>query len=485
MSRHTARIVLDQISGRPALLAPQYAGAPILPEVTSNGLLADLRELSAADAPAEEARWVQRKRELLGVYGFGGDPDDSKPFAFGNGKAIIPVHGLLINRFAYSWSFCTGYNFIRNQLAAAVADPDVDGIVLDVNSYGGTAAGAPETAAAIYAARRSQGGKPILAVVDSNCFSAAYYVASQADRLVVTPSGSAGSVGVVMMHVDLSKALDDMGVKITFIQAGSHKTDGNPFEPLPDDVREEFQQSCDSIYDAFVADVARGRIINEQDIRDTEARCYLAEDALDLSLIDAIENPDDAVESFFSADPEEVEEELDDDTDPNDPDNPERNPAVAQKPTNQPAPGASAPQTEQQPQQAQHDTAAQAAATAAQAAADARTAERQRIQGIQGHAEAAGRESLASHLALNTDLSVEQAAGILAASPKQEAKTENTPAPQQTNHFKNAMDNTPNPNVGAGSGNGGTPGGQEMTPAQRILAAQTRATGVRPPQRTN
>lgn len=467
MSRQTARIALDQISGKPALLAPQYAGAGAIDEVTSNGMLADLRELARANVATEEQRWQDRKPELTSAYGYDDEAQDSKIFAFANGKAIIPIHGMLINRFNYSWSFATGYNFIRTQVEAARNDPDVDGIILDVSSYGGMCAGCPETADLIYASSARQGGKPIIAVVDANCYSAAYMLACSADRIVVTPSGGAGSIGVVVMHMDVSKALDEAGIKVTFIYAGAQKVAGNPYEPLSDAAKADYQSIVDTLYGKFVATVARGRGLDEQAVRDTEARCYLADEALTKGLIDAVQAPNDAVEAFFNTDPDAADPD-DDDTDP------ERNDDMsATKPTAEPvATAAPAP------------AAAPAGPDPVALAAEARTAERARISGIQGHAEAAGREALASHLALNTDMSVEAAAGILAASPKAAAPAAAAPASEvtsnATNHFQNAMANTPNPNVGAGGEPGS--GKTEQTGGNRILASQAKAFGFKPAQ---
>jgi hypothetical protein len=140
MSRYHARLVLEQISNRPVLIAPQFVRGTegALGPEQNWGIGAAIRDLAVADADAEEAAWTRRKIELAQAYSPGVGPSlDVKPFAFADGKAIIPVHGMLINRFPYSWGGATGYNFIRSQVAAAMSDPDVDGIIYDVNSYGG------------------------------------------------------------------------------------------------------------------------------------------------------------------------------------------------------------------------------------------------------------------------------------------------------------------------------------------------------------
>lgn len=457
MSRLTARTALDQVVGRPALIAPQYV-SPIggIGEGASSPMLSDLRELATADHDQEIAAAGARRASLASAY-FQDVPDQDKPFAFANGYAIIPIHGMLINRFTWSWGFVTGYNFIRSQVQAAEADDDVTGVIFDVNSYGGMVSGCQETADIIAAAK-----KPSVAVIDANCYSAAYFLASQANGIYVTPSGGVGSIGVVLMHLDCSKALDQMGLAVTFIIAGSHKVDGNSAEPLSDDAREAFQASVDATYDVFVATVATGRGMDEQAVRDTEARCYGADDALTLGLIDAIQNPSDAVESFFAG----CDADDEDDGTGDDPDNdpPEQQENSAMPPVNRTAPTATAT--------TETVSAEETARIQNAAASDARTAERARISGITQHAEAAGRTELAAYLAYDTDLSVEDAGKMLAKAPKAAAAA--PPAPgaeprQQPNRFAEAMGNTPNPNVGADGG--GAEETANVPASKRILAS--------------
>ena len=423
MSKYQARVALQQLVGHPALVAPAYVnqGVSIGSEVTSSLMLDDLRDLAALVEAEEIAKDAERRTVLASSYGY--EESGTKPFVFAEGNAIIPIHGLLINRFSGSYGFVTGYNFIRKQALAASADPDVKTIIYDVNSNGGTVAGCEETADLIYGLNAAQGGKPSVAVVDANCYSAAYMLASQADHIAITPSGGAGSVGVVMMHVDVSKALEDFGVKVTFIHAGEHKVDGNMFEPLSDEVKADLQAEVDAAYDTFVAKVARGRSISDEDVRETEARAYGAQDALALGLVDAVSNPSEAVASYTAAVA-------------TDDDQPESEENMALKP-------AAAADTEV-------TSAAAIEAAANTAALAARTAERQRVKGIQGHAEAAGRETLAAHLAMNTDLDVETAGGILAASPKAVAAA--VVDPKDENHFQKAMDKGKQPELGMSEG---------------------------------
>jgi len=447
VSKQLARTVVSGFNRQPAMLALAYAD--MLTEVVQN--------LSAASTKDENDAARDAQTTLLAAYGYH-STDLDKPFAYANGIAFIPIHGLLINRFSWSWGWVTGYNFIRNQLSAALDDEDVKAIIFDVNSGGGMVAGCFELAADIKASRDV---KPSVAVVDAACYSACYALASSATKIVCTPSGGVGSIGVVAMHLDYSKMFKDAGVTVSFIFSGDHKVDGNPYESLPAPVRADIQKSVDSTRKEFVTLVADNRGCDSKVVFDTEARCFTASEALSLGLIDAIAPPLEAVNAFLNelSDSEATMENDDMSTSAVKP-GAESTQATVTSPT----------------QQAANASAQQAAAPAVESAAtnqanasSERKAERERIQAIQSHAEAADRHKLASHLALNTDLSVEAAAGIMAAAPKEVAEVTQT-----ANAFEAAMNTSEHPNVGADAAAGG-----EKTAAQRILEAQAIATGVK------
>jgi signal peptide peptidase SppA len=136
--------------------------------------------------------------------------------------------------------------------------------------------------------------KPVVAVANSQMASAAYWLSSQVGskqlRLVASPGADAGSIGVFMMHQDLSEALAADGVKVSFIQAGRYKTESNPFEPLSDEAREHLQAQVDATYETFVAHVARGRGVAKSVARDGfgQGRMYHASQAADLGLVDRV-----------------------------------------------------------------------------------------------------------------------------------------------------------------------------------------------------
>lgn len=203
--------------------------------------------------------------------------------------AVIPVMGP-ITRYATPMSFlCGGASTeeISAALTEALSDPDVADIVLQIDSPGGTTDGIPELAAEIRAARER---KPITARVDTVAASAAYWLASQASRVEVTPSGSVGSIGVFGVHMDRSQQMAMAGVKPTIIAAGRYKTEANPYEPLSDEARAEIQRSVDAFAEMFIADVAAGRGTTAERVRAEfgEGRMVRARDAVTRGMADAV-----------------------------------------------------------------------------------------------------------------------------------------------------------------------------------------------------
>lgn len=213
--------------------------------------------------------------------------------------AVIPVLGTIAHRMEAFNSISspggTSTNLLANRLRQAVADPQVSAIVLDVDSPGGAVAGVPEVADIIAELKQS---KRIVAVANDMAASAAYWIAAAASEFVVTPSGQVGSIGVFMMHQDLSQMAEREGVKTTFIHAGPHKVEGNAFEPLSDEARAALQAKVDGYYDMFVKAVARGRGVPPAAVRDKfgGGRMLLAKDALAAGMVDRVETMDAVLE---------------------------------------------------------------------------------------------------------------------------------------------------------------------------------------------
>jgi signal peptide peptidase SppA len=203
--------------------------------------------------------------------------------------AVLPLSGTIFPRanIVSDVSGGTSCEMFASEFRSALADPNVRAIVLDVDSPGGLVSGVPELSAEIF---RARGTKPIVAQVNSLCASAAYWIASQADEIVVTPSGEVGSIGVLSLHVDRSAADEKAGNKYTYISAGQYKTEGNPHEPLSDEAREFAQSRVDDDHGMFAQGVARGRGVRVSLVRSSYGmgRVFGADEAVRLGMADRI-----------------------------------------------------------------------------------------------------------------------------------------------------------------------------------------------------
>lgn len=211
------------------------------------------------------------------------------PYPVVDGIAVIEIAGVLIHR--GSWigqsSGQTSYEGIAAQIDAAASDPSVRGIALDIDSFGGEVAGVFDLADRIRAIR---GSKPVWAFVAEHAFSAGYALASQGDRILLPRTGAVGSIGVVVMHADLSSQLDQDGVRVTLIHSGQHKVDGNPYAPLPEAVQGDIQREIDVLRFLFAETVAAGRAgrLSQEAALATEAATYRGADAVSAGLADEV-----------------------------------------------------------------------------------------------------------------------------------------------------------------------------------------------------
>ena len=175
----------------------------------------------------------------------------AKSYQVKNGIAILPVSGTLVHKLGTlrPYSGMTGYDGLTARLQMAVNDPDVRGILLDIDSPGGQAAGAFDCADMIYRLREQ---KPVWALCNDMACSAAMLLAAACTRRLVTQTAKIGSIGVMMAHTSYEKQLAQEGVDITLIYSGQHKVDGNSIQALPAGVRADFQRRIDqtSLYTA-------------------------------------------------------------------------------------------------------------------------------------------------------------------------------------------------------------------------------------------
>lgn len=274
--------VADRVLNRPLLLHPDKAAVIM-------GVLAGRIGIEGPDASRFEGDAPPQRDEngnvKTTIYG----SIKRAPYNVSGGVAIISVVGSLVNRGAWvgASSGVTSYEGVQYQLKTAAADTAVHAMVMDIHSPGGEAIGAFETGALV---REIAKTKKVIAVVNGMAASAGYAIASGASEIVTTESGLSGSIGVLMMHVDYSKWLDAEGIKPTLIFAGAHKVDGNSFEPLSDEVKSDIQAEVDHFYDLFLNTVAAGRgsRLDVAAARNTEARCFIGEAAVQAGLADRV-----------------------------------------------------------------------------------------------------------------------------------------------------------------------------------------------------
>lgn len=207
--------------------------------------------------------------------------------------ALIEVHGTLVQRQLglRPASGMTGYNAVRSNVCAALADPAVKAVALDIDSPGGDCAGLFDLTDAIYAAR---GKKPIWAILDETACSAGYAIAAATNRITVPRTGYAGSIGVICLHVDVTKMLEREGVTVTVLQFGERKADGQPVLPLSAAARSALQADVDALGEMFVGSIARYRGISPNRIRAQQAAVFLGAKARDAGLADAVMSPAEA-----------------------------------------------------------------------------------------------------------------------------------------------------------------------------------------------
>lgn len=366
ISRDKAQVILSVLAGRIGVNTPEasrFEGDDTIYDENGRAVRGD---------------WGERKR---------------KPYKVSNGVGIVTITGSLVNRGAWvgASSGLTSYEGIGHQIKTALADDAVHSVILDMHSPGGEAVGAFETAALV---RQLSSKKRTVAVVNGMGCSAAYAIPSGANEIVTTETGVSGSIGVVLLHADFSRQLDREGVTPTLIHAGAHKVDGNPFEPLSADVRDELQAEVDALYEAFLATVAKGRgsRLTAAAARKTEARTFIGKAAVDVGLADRVGTFEGVLAELSRAGGRTTVQNRRPSMDSND----------------QPAVNAGI-------SKADHDAAVNAAR--AEGVKMGATAERERISAIMNSDEARGRETSALNLCTNTDMSAEQAKSFLSTLP--------------------------------------------------------------------
>jgi len=425
--------VAARIFNTPLLIHPQKLDAiiaglgPRLLGVLQGDLRAEGADaIAPADALAPEL-FSTRRGERVREAGWPG-------YQIVEGVAVISANGALVHRTKLDAesNLLLGYNDMAMAVEHAMGNDAVHAVLMVWDSPGGEVQGAFEFADRMGAL----GGKPLVSIADGMAASAAYLGGSAKGKPYVTATGYAGSIGVVMRHVDFSRMLANEGIAVTHVFAGAHKIDGNPYQVLPESVRKDFQAEIDTLYGMFVATVAKNTGLSAEQVRGTEARVFMGQAAVEAGLAAGVTTTDALITELSG-----------------------------QRARTYPA-GTARQATSHQGASMSGTQAAAAGQASANAPAITQAdldkaraeghaagkaeglkegqeqgakAERERVSGILAHKEADGRGQLAVQC-IQQGLSVEQAGSLLAAAPKQAGGST----------FAAVMAATPNPQVKAG-----------------------------------
>lgn len=268
--------ILKAVEAEPWAILPKKLAtlAEILAAKADAGQIPTASDIEAADARVRG----ESRREVGGTV------------------AVLPMFGTMSRRMGMMGAMSGGLSVetFSKAFADLVDDESVSAIVIDVDSPGGSVYGIDELSQQIFDARSK---KRIIAVANQLMASAAFYVASAADELVVSPSGEVGSIGVYSLHFDFSERLEEDGVRVTIIKAGERKAEGNPYESLSEEAVEHMQSMVDAYYDQFIGAVARNRGITTAQVEANygQGLTFDAKRALSRGMVDRIATLDEVL----------------------------------------------------------------------------------------------------------------------------------------------------------------------------------------------
>jgi signal peptide peptidase SppA len=250
-------------------------------------------ELSQLEGLAGVVRSIDITQHLAAARA---NPPQPQPAKRQGNIAVIELTGALMKM---SPSLFAGTSTVeaRRQLRQAAADPAIKGILLFLDSGGGTAAGTEQLAAEILRARDA---KPVIAYVDDIAASAAYWAAASATRIVASPGAQLGSIGTYTIVADTSEQAIKQGVKIHVVRSTPLKGAGVDGAPVTAADLAQIQHRVDATNNLFVQGVALGRRVAIRRVTEqwADARVHIAAQAVAMGLADLVGTIDDAMAMF-------------------------------------------------------------------------------------------------------------------------------------------------------------------------------------------
>lgn len=212
--------------------------------------------------------------------------------SFGPAVGLIRVDGLIVaQRDPFAAASAASSREIVNHIRQAQGDPDVQALLLVVNSPGGSVVATDEIHHAL-----QEFSKPVVVAMGEIAASGGYYIAAAADWIVANPNTLTGSIGVISQFPDATGLLEKIGVDFVVITSGPRKDFGSPYREITAAERRYWQHLIDEVHDAFVDVVADGRDLPEQDVRRmADGSVYTGRRALELGLVDALGYEEDAL----------------------------------------------------------------------------------------------------------------------------------------------------------------------------------------------
>lgn len=326
-----------------------------------------------------------------------------------DGVAVIPVTGPLF-RYANLFTMISGassYELIARDFTAALENPQIKGIILDIDSPGGEVNGVSELSNMVFAAR---GKKPVVAYASGDAASGAYWIASAADEIVVSETSALGSIGVVGMYQGKS------GKSAEAVEIVSSQSPHKRLDPTTDDGRSRLQTRIDSMADVFIETIARNRNVSGENVQSHYGGgdVMIGAKAVSAGLADRVGSLEGLIAELSS---------------------PQKSPRTEGFFNAQNQPSSTQEKKPMDIETLKKDHPDLVATLMREGA----SAEKKRLDDILGSEEAKGREKLAKEMALNTDIHAMEAKQLLACAPVEE--------PKATTSFEKVMSSMPNPSI--------------------------------------
>ena len=206
--------------------------------------------------------------------------------------AVIPIKGMIVPQEAASfYQKSVASTVIINFINTAIKNDNVKGILLDINSPGGTVVASKEIADIV-----KSSPKPVVAVIRDIGTSGAYWIASAADKIVADPFSITGSIGVTASYLEFSKLFEEYGITYNSLKAGQYKDIGSPYKELTQEERALLEKKLKKMHDAFITAVAENRNLTEKNVQQLATGIYyLGEEAYEFGLVDYLGNKDFAI----------------------------------------------------------------------------------------------------------------------------------------------------------------------------------------------